>query len=82
MITLGQASCLVLDMVPTDENRKKAVDIMAASPFGVTYTSTKGHFEPFALAKTIIAKNPYKYKVYPATPPTSPEQSDTENSGK
>jgi hypothetical protein len=36
MITLGQAACLVLDLEITEENRRKAKDIIKNSPFGIT----------------------------------------------
>jgi hypothetical protein len=66
----------------TDDNRKKTVNIIANSPLGVTYTCTSGHLEPFALAKTKILKNPFKYKSYPQTPPINPSHSYIEDNGK
>ncbi|KAI8997778.1 hypothetical protein BDB01DRAFT_831312 [Pilobolus umbonatus] len=80
MITLGQAACLVLDMQPTTANRKKAISILESTPFGVTYLNNGNHLEPFALARSIIDKNPFKYKKYPRTPPVSPILAPTEES--
>ncbi|KAF7720435.1 hypothetical protein EC973_008939, partial [Apophysomyces ossiformis] len=70
MLTEGQACCLVLDMEPTKENREKAKAIFQHSPFGVTYLHGTNPLEPVAMAKTLIEKNPFKYKSYQATPPS------------
>ncbi|KAI8391140.1 uncharacterized protein BYT42DRAFT_526494 [Radiomyces spectabilis] len=72
LLTRGQAICLVLDMVPTVENRRKGNDIVENSVFNVTYTDDQGPQHPFAMGKSTIEKNPFTYKAYPRTPPTSP----------
>ncbi|KAI7863856.1 hypothetical protein BDF14DRAFT_1884826 [Spinellus fusiger] len=72
LLTRGQAICLVLDMVPTVENRRKGNDIVDNNVFNVTYTEDQGPQHPFAMGKSIIEKNPFTYKTYPRTPPTSP----------
>lgn len=45
---------------------------MDCSVFNVTYTEDQGPQHPFAMGKAIIEKNPFTYKTYPTTPPTSP----------
>ncbi|KAG1501489.1 hypothetical protein G6F47_000764 [Rhizopus delemar] len=72
LLTRGQAICLVLDIVPTVDNRRKGNDIVDNSVFNVTYTEDQGPQHPFAMGKSIIEKNPFTYKTYPRTPPTSP----------
>ncbi|KAI8880903.1 hypothetical protein K501DRAFT_301408 [Backusella circina FSU 941] len=72
VLTRGQAICLVLDMVPTVDNRRKGNDIVDNNVFNVTYTEEQGPQHPFAMGKSIIEKNPIPYKTYPRTPPTSP----------
>ncbi|KAI8061808.1 uncharacterized protein B0P05DRAFT_599464 [Gilbertella persicaria] len=72
LLTRGQAICLVLDMVPTVDNRRKGNDIVDNNVFSVTYTEEQGPQHPFAMGKSIIEKNPFTYKTYPRTPPTSP----------
>ncbi|KAI9031025.1 hypothetical protein CLU79DRAFT_694733 [Phycomyces nitens] len=72
LLTRGQAICLVLDMVPTVDNRQKGNDIVDNNVFNVTYTEEQGPQHPFAMGKSIIEKNPFTYKTYPRTPPTSP----------
>jgi hypothetical protein len=83
MLTLGQSACLVLDMSPTEDNRKKAKKILEETPFTVTYLFGSNPLEPVAMARSIVEKNPFKYRTYPATPPTSPTLSPVpENRGK
>ncbi|KAG0928826.1 hypothetical protein G6F57_013104 [Rhizopus arrhizus] len=72
LLTRGQAICLVLDMLPTVDNRRKGNDIVDNNVFDVTYTEDQGPQHPFAMGKSIIEKNPFTYKTYPRTPPTSP----------
>ncbi|ORZ18854.1 hypothetical protein BCR42DRAFT_411719 [Absidia repens] len=72
IITRDEALCLVLDMVPTDTNKRKATKIMEESPFDVVYLSELGPLRPIAMGKAIIDKNPYTYKRYPQTPPAIP----------
>ncbi|KAI7905200.1 uncharacterized protein BX663DRAFT_541419 [Cokeromyces recurvatus] len=79
MLTLGQASCLVLDLQMTNENRQIAKKIMKESPFGVTYIYGTTYLEPVVIAKSLIAKNTYKYKHYPETPPGSPNLNPVKN---
>ncbi|KAI8381099.1 uncharacterized protein BYT42DRAFT_565236 [Radiomyces spectabilis] len=79
MITYGQACCLVLDLEPTKENRKRAKETLAQVSLGATYLENNGHLEPIALSESKIGKNPYKYRRYPSTPPSSPVSSDIED---
>ena len=74
-LTKGQASCLVLDMIPTKENRKFAkwkVESIGLTP---TYTNETSVMEPLAIATTLQQKNPFKYMAYDDTPPSSPCES-------
>lgn len=82
MITLGQAACLVYDLEPTQENRKKVKELEKDSLLGVCYLANNNCLEPFAIAKTIIARNPFKYKTYPNTPPQSPQLKSVEENNK
>ncbi|KAL9538640.1 hypothetical protein MBANPS3_010776 [Mucor bainieri] len=59
-------------MVPSVENRRKATDMMDSTALDITYTEDQGPKHPFAMGKSIIAKNPFTYKTYPRTPPASP----------
>lgn len=79
MLTLGQASCLVLDLQMTNENREIAKKTMKESPFGVTYIYGTSYLEPAVIAKSIIEKNTYKYQHYPETPPGSPSLDSIKN---
>ncbi|KAG0738153.1 hypothetical protein G6F16_012387 [Rhizopus arrhizus] len=72
LLTRGQVIYLVLDMLPTVDNRRKGNDIVDNNAFNVTYTEDQGPQYPFAMGKSIIEKNPFTYKTYSRTPPTSP----------
>lgn len=70
MLTLGQASCLVLGLPPTHDNRKKAKKIIEESSlFEVTYKRSTDPLYPFVIGKQVKDLNPYLYKSYPPTPP-------------
>ncbi|SAM02253.1 hypothetical protein [Absidia glauca] len=75
LMTRGQASCLVLDLVPTIANRQTANDIVDSGSFAVIYTDEHGPRHPFAMGKSIVQKNPFTYKSYPRTPLASPQLS-------
>ncbi|KAI9492215.1 hypothetical protein BDB00DRAFT_883568 [Zychaea mexicana] len=67
-LTRGQAICLVLDMVPTVENRRKGNDIQWSPAFRNSGKPSAS----FCYGESVIEKNPFTYKTYPRTPPTSP----------
>lgn len=48
------------------------LDPYLGTSFRVTYSNNGDHLEPFAFARSLINKNPFKYKKYPRTPPLSP----------
>ncbi|KAG1035631.1 hypothetical protein G6F43_013198 [Rhizopus delemar] len=75
MLTKGQAACLVLDMIPTESNRELAKEQLKNTPFEVTFIYGSNPMEPVALARTKIEKDPFRYKTYPDTPPTTPKMS-------
>ncbi|CEP17673.1 hypothetical protein [Parasitella parasitica] len=72
LLTRGQAICLVLDMVPTVENRRNGNDILDNSVFNVTYTEEQGPQHPFAMGKSTIEKSLFTHKTYLRAPPNSP----------
>ncbi|KAG0758629.1 hypothetical protein G6F57_011847 [Rhizopus arrhizus] len=74
-LTKGQASCLVLDMVPTKENRKLAKWKIESIGLTPTYTNETSAMEPLAIAATLQQKNPFRYMAYDDTPPSSPCES-------
>jgi len=67
MLTLGQAVCIALYLIPTVENRALAKKSLEDSLFDIAHTDTKD-VDPFPTAKVFIEKNPAKYKTYPDTP--------------
>jgi hypothetical protein len=69
MLTLGQAACLVLGMEPTTENRTKAKYLLEQTPFTVTYFTDANPMEPVAMGMAVVKQNPFKYRIYPETPP-------------
>ncbi|ORZ11614.1 hypothetical protein BCR42DRAFT_101685 [Absidia repens] len=78
MITKGQAGCLVLDLIPSIENRAKAKEILRDGPFDVTYLAGSDPLRPMAMGKAVMLKNPFVYKTYPDTPPVSPVLTPTQ----
>lgn len=74
-LTKGQASCLVLDMIPTKENRDLAKWKLQSIGLAPTYTNETSAMEPLAIAATLQKKNPFKYMSYDDTPPSSPSES-------
>ncbi|KAI8971515.1 hypothetical protein BDF20DRAFT_995543 [Mycotypha africana] len=77
LLTRGHAICLVLDMVPTVDNREKGNEIIDNSVFDVTYTEALGPQHPFAMGKSIIQKNPPTLQ--PTNTVASNESSDFNN---
>jgi hypothetical protein len=70
MLTLGQATCLVMGMPPTEENRKRAKEIMEKVPgLEVAYNYGSSHLEPYVIGKKWKTMHPYFYQSYPPTPP-------------
>ncbi|KAK4518680.1 uncharacterized protein ATC70_008902 [Mucor velutinosus] len=76
MLTRGPAACVILDLIPTPENRALAKRSLNSSFFDVVLTGAK-HAVPFPIAKNLVQKNPHKYKTYPDTPPSSPQLTPT-----
>lgn len=73
-LTLGQASCLVLGLPPSIENRKISKEIIEETQIvEVSYKRRGDPFEPFLIGKKVKYTNPFLYKSYDATPPPSPE---------
>ena len=64
MISYEEACCLALDLIPLPANYVKAVEEMEKTPFDVVYEDGKDPSQPVVIAKTIIAKNPFKWKRY------------------
>ncbi|KAL9538445.1 hypothetical protein MBANPS3_010928 [Mucor bainieri] len=76
MLTRGLAACIILDLVPTPENRILAKRSMDNSCFEVVHTADK-QLDPFPIGKSFVEKNPHKYKTFPDTPPPSPQLAPT-----
>lgn len=76
MLTKGLASCIVLDLIPTPENRELAKKTMEKSCFQVVYTGNEQD-NPLNICKSLVEKNPHKFKAYPDTPPPSPQLAPT-----
>ncbi|KAG1079064.1 hypothetical protein G6F42_023945 [Rhizopus arrhizus] len=72
LLTRGQAICLVLDMVPSVDNRQKGNDIVDNSVFNVTYTEKQGSQHPFAMGNT----PPTSPTLYPSNTAVSDNISD------
>lgn len=72
-LTLGEASCLVLGMIPNKKNRGKAKKIIEESKnYEVSYKRNSSPFKPFIIGKRVKRMNPFLYKTYAITPPSSP----------
>lgn len=69
LITKGQAACILLGEIVTNENRVKCKAIMKETPFEIVHTSESGNRRPIAIAKNIFQRNPFDYLEYPDTPP-------------
>lgn len=78
LITLGQASCLVLSLPPSEENRRKAKEIISKSSFDVTFLKNTDPMVPVAIGKVTKKLNPFLYCSYPETPPFSDNEEDEE----
>ncbi|GAA5800961.1 hypothetical protein HPULCUR_006401 [Helicostylum pulchrum] len=80
ILTLGQASCLVLGLPPSIENRKKSKEIIEDSKIvEVSYKRRGDPFEPFLIGKKVKYTNPFLYKSYDVTPPPSPKSSSNDH---
>ncbi|MBM6385835.1 MAG: hypothetical protein JSY10_17910 [Paenibacillus sp.] len=74
ILTLGQASCLVLGLPPSMENRKLSKEIIEETKIvEVSYKRRGDPFEPFLIGKKVKCVNPFLYKSYDVTPPPSPK---------
>ncbi|KAI8388004.1 uncharacterized protein BYT42DRAFT_543383 [Radiomyces spectabilis] len=83
-LTLGQASCLVLGLPPTPENRKSSKEWFKSSPLAVTFKDDDNPLEPIAIGKAVKQQNVFRFHDYPETPSTSRENSpepESESSG-
>lgn len=72
LITRGQAACLILGLEPNKDNRKEAKSILDNTPLDATYCHDTSPLKPFAYGRKLISLNPFIYKQYPDTPPSSP----------
>ncbi|CAO3633593.1 unnamed protein product [Cunninghamella blakesleeana] len=75
MLTFGQASCLILGLPPTNENRKIAKEKMKKINMEPTYLDQAHQSIPTAIAKNVMELNPFLYRSYPETTPPSPKNS-------
>lgn len=75
LLSQGQASCLVLGLEPTDENRKRAKQTMEEIGMSATYIRGSNPQVPTAIGSNVKRLNPFLYQSYAPTPPTSREAS-------
>lgn len=69
MLTLGQASCLVLGYLPNvSEERKKAKQHLQKSGLIAAYLRGQDPFRPMAIGMNVIERDPYTYISYPESP--------------
>lgn len=73
-ITHGQACCLVLGVPPTQENRVSSKEYFESSRLAVCYVDSLGPLHPFAMGKDVVARDPFNYRSYTTTRPTTPSQ--------
>lgn len=72
--TLGEASCLTLGLVPNKSNRSRAKELIHKTNLcEVSYKRNSDPFEPFIVSKRLKKINPFLYKSYDDTPPSSPK---------
>lgn len=55
------------------KTEKKAKSILDNTPFYAIYCHDTGPLKPFAYDRKLILLNPFLYKQYPDTPPSSPQ---------
>lgn len=72
LLTLGHASCLVLGVKMTPENRKLSKEYFETTRLTVTYISGLDPMEPMALGKEVVDLNNMKYCSYPNTRESTP----------
>lgn len=69
MLTLGQASCLVLGYIPNDpEERKKAKEHLEKSGLIAVHIRNHDPFQPMAIGIKVHARDPFKFLSYPDSP--------------
>ncbi|KAL1931789.1 hypothetical protein VTP01DRAFT_9933 [Rhizomucor pusillus] len=74
MLTFGQAACLVLGEPP--ENQQEAIEYFRSSRLTVIYLYGEDPLlRPVAIGKKVQELNPYLYRAYPETIPSTPSVS-------
>ncbi|KAI8047843.1 uncharacterized protein B0P05DRAFT_565257 [Gilbertella persicaria] len=73
MLTLGQASCLVLGYKPNDpEERKKAKEHLEKSGLIAVHIRNHDPFQPMAIGINVHERDPFKFISYPDSPTMPP----------
>ncbi|KAI9499002.1 hypothetical protein BDB00DRAFT_797749 [Zychaea mexicana] len=73
MLTLGQASCLVLGYKPNDpEERKKAKEHLEKSGLIAVHIHNHDPFQPMAIGINVHKRDPFKFISYPDSPTMPP----------
>ncbi|KAI9284659.1 hypothetical protein BC943DRAFT_325327 [Umbelopsis sp. AD052] len=69
MLTLGQASCLVLGFPPNEPGQqKKAIKYLCKCGLIVAYLRGNDPFRPMAIGMEVYNRDPYNYISYPDSP--------------
>lgn len=74
MLTLGQASCLVLGYKPTNENRKIAKKHLQETGLIAFHFRGQDPMRPAAIGLDVHERDPYTFLTYPSTPILSPTE--------
>ena len=72
MLTLGQACCVVLNKIPTYENRQDSKAVCEKAGFWPTWLSNGDPEDPVCMNQVMMDLNPFKYHSYAPFPPPSP----------
>ncbi|KAG0166085.1 hypothetical protein DFQ28_000675 [Apophysomyces sp. BC1034] len=69
VITKGQAACILLGDIISDDNRRKCKALMEETPLDIVYSPESGNKRPMAIGKVVVQRHPFDYLKYPDTPP-------------
>ncbi|KAI7846970.1 hypothetical protein BDC45DRAFT_472958 [Circinella umbellata] len=75
MLTLGQASCLVLGYKINEENRQKAKKQLQKCGLLAIHIREQDPFRPTAIGQDVFERDPFTFVTYPPTPTLIPTDS-------
>ncbi|KAI9031044.1 hypothetical protein CLU79DRAFT_831566 [Phycomyces nitens] len=79
MLTLGQASCLVLGYKPTNENRKIAKKYLQETGLIAFHFRGQDHMRPAEIGLDVHERDPYTFLIYPSTLILSPTETSLDD---